>query len=193
MSREQDWEKDLENDWEQAAFVDDVVWWRWFSQSLFSLFLFSLSPSLSLTSLTSLTHAQSHTLALVLPLCVLFVLSLVSSHGDALRDEMVSAFDMLEKLVKEGLTSLHAEHGRQVRVRRENQSALESSLKSISAAYASEVSKQLAVERQREKTEERAFELLEARTVAEREQAIMVSTLQYEGRKGADEPKIACQ
>jgi hypothetical protein len=57
------------------------------------------------------------------------------SHGDALRDEMVSAFDMLEKLVKEGLGNLHAEHTRQVRVRAENQRALETSLRSISQQY----------------------------------------------------------
>ena len=48
------------------------------------------------------------------------------SHGDALREEMIQAFDMLEKLVKEGLKNLHNEHDRQVRVRKQNQMALES-------------------------------------------------------------------
>jgi hypothetical protein len=55
------------------------------------------------------------------------------------------------------------------------------------------VQSRLAVERERERTEERAFDLLEARTIAEREQALMISTLQYSGNRGEDELRIACQ
>ena len=103
------------------------------------------------------------------------------SHGDALKNEMVGAFDMLENLVKDGLSNLHAEHSRQILVRKDNQKALESSLKNISRSYAQEISKQLEDERNKERTEERAFALLEGRTVAERSQALMVSTLQVSG------------
>ena len=92
------------------------------------------------------------------------------SHGDSLRGEMVSAFNMLEKLVKEGLGNLHAEHNRQIRVRKQNQVSLEGSLMAIAEDYALEVDRQLAIERDREKNEDRAFALLEARTLAEKEQ-----------------------
>ncbi|GMH59695.1 hypothetical protein TrRE_jg3158, partial [Triparma retinervis] len=115
------------------------------------------------------------------------------SHGDSLRGEMVSAFNMLEKLVKEGLGNLHAEHNRQIRVRKQNQVSLEGSLMAIAEDYALEVDRQLAIERDREKNEDRAFALLEARTLAEKEQAVLISTLQYTSSSPLTAERIACQ
>jgi hypothetical protein len=75
------------------------------------------------------------------------------SHGHALKEEMIQAFDMLEKLVKEGLSNLHTEHNRQIRVRKQNQIALESSLMNIATSFSSEVERQLEEEKRREETE----------------------------------------
>ncbi len=105
--------------------------------------------------------------------------SRTKGHGETLREEMVRAFNMLEKLVGGGLESLRDEHVRQVRVRRDNRGALERSLRTITESYAKEVEAQLAKEKEKEKTEDRAFALLEARTIAERDQAIMISRVQY--------------
>jgi len=115
------------------------------------------------------------------------------SHGDSLRGEMVSAFNMLEKLVKEGLSNLHSEHNRQIRVRKQNQASLENSLMDIAEDYALEVNRQLAVEKSREENEDRAFALLEARTLAEKEQALLISTLQYTSNTPLSADRIACQ
>ena len=161
------------------------------------------------------------------------------SHGEQLKSEMVSAFNMLEKLVKEGLGNLHSEHSRQVRlvaerggvfffcgvmptaliladpssllrfalisgaarlfpiqvrVRKQNQIGLSSRLHSIASDYSLEVSRQLEIERRREETEERAFSLVEGRTMAEGKQAIMISELQYKRGDGGDgKEMIACQ
>ena len=101
------------------------------------------------------------------------------SHGDALKLEMVSAFDLLERLVREGLQGVSNEYERQIKVRKQNQMSLENNLKDLARNFADEVDKQLLVEKNREKTEERAFSLIEARTIAERDQALMISELQY--------------
>ena len=106
---------------------------------------------------------------------------------------MISAFNMLEKLVKEGLGNLHAEHSRQTRVRKQNQVSLENSLMAIAEDYALEVDRQLAIERDKEKNEDRAFALLEARTLAEKEQAVLISTLQYNSSSPLSAERIACQ
>jgi len=107
------------------------------------------------------------------------------SHGDALKLEMVSAFDLLERLVKEGLLGVSNEHERQVRVRRQNQKSLENSLTALAKEFSDEVDKQLIAEAHKGKMEERAFALIEARTIAERDQAIMISNLQFNKGSGS--------